>query len=131
MNAAIAEDLPHWPAELRDKWLTPEAERKGWPPSPYNRWRYAIGAHRDLNYLKNLKWRKVSTELKPNDLSPRSRLLVSDMFRGYYWRDPAVSDFSSFEGGRERFESLTKFLLEEGRYPWPPALESSESLSEK
>ena len=56
MLPEIEADLPDWPPVIREKWLLPEAEKKGWPPSPQTNWRYAIGAERDLSYLQNLSW---------------------------------------------------------------------------
>ena len=116
-------DLPDWPSVIREKWLLPEAERKGWPPSPQNDWSYAIGVERDLTYLQNLRWSLEEFVLKPNMLSNQTRSLLIRMFKGYYLRDPMEMTFTSFEGGRERFFSLLEYLNQHRDYPWPPVLE--------
>ena len=121
--ANIRNSLPDWPDDLREHWLSPEADRKGWPPHQGSDWRYAIGPERDLAYLQRLSWTRVSQEITPDLFAVQSRDLLVGMFRGYYYRDPSESAFAYFDGGRERFEGLTRFILESGRFPWSPALE--------
>jgi hypothetical protein len=121
--ASIRASLPHWPDDLREYWLAPEAGRKGWPPHRGSDWRYAIGPERDLAYLQRLSWTRVSQAITPDKFTIQSRNILVGMFRGYYYRDPSEFTFTNFDGGRERFEGLTSFILEAGRFPWPPALE--------
>lgn len=119
----ITADLPQWPVVLTEKWLASEASRKGWPPDGHNDWKYVFGKGKTLANLQCLRWEKSLRELTPHELTPRSQELVINMFRGYYWRDTAAHPFSSFDGGRHRFESITSYLLLHHDYPWSPALE--------
>lgn len=123
MLDAIVADLPDWPHEICEKWLLPETEKKGWPPTGTNEWHYAITRERDLRYLQSLTWERKSEELSPQQLTIKSRGLIIDMFRGYYWKDPEEFTFSMFDGGRERFEGQIAYIQENGAFPWPPALE--------
>jgi len=119
----ITKDLGQWPEDLRRHWLSREVETKGWPPLPGSKWGYAIGAQRTLDYLQQMRWVRTTLSLQPDMIAPESLLVLIQMFRGYYYRDPAAGLFAGFDGGRERFEGLVKYLLSNSRFPWPPALE--------
>jgi hypothetical protein len=121
----INASLPYWPSDLKRLWLLPEAGRKGWPPSETNEWHRSLGRKRNLHYLQQLRWRRQKLDLKPTDLAPSSLSLILQMFRGYYWKDPNEFIFSTFDGGLDRFENLTQYLISNKDYPWPPALEKA------
>ncbi len=56
-------DLPNFPADVMDIWLRSEIEKKGWPPSPMNDWKYLQKKIKSIQYLQNLRWNLQEIEL--------------------------------------------------------------------
>ena len=124
--ATVKSDLPEFPDEVIEIWLSTFVRRFGWPPSAENDWRFILRETRDLEYLKKMRWKKELVALKPDMLDPYDLQICIGLFKSHVLNQKTLFSITMSDG-RERFESIKTYLKDFGIFPVPIILGRSEN----
>lgn len=126
MKNRIKASLPNFPDCVIENWLLPFAEDIGWPPKELDgflidRWRDLLGQRTDLEYWKNVKWKLIEMEIIPPDFESESKdkiekIIEFCVFDRPNWLSDAIPSM------KRRFDSLVRYIKENGVYPIPPVI---------
>ena len=118
----VKRDLPNFPEEVINLWLTHYADALGWPPSPYGRWPLILEG-KPLAHWQSVRWSREDRPLDGSSLTPICQHWISLMIDVYVFR--RVNEYSDrhtpeeINDGRQRFEDAMAYLVRHGTLPKP------------
>jgi hypothetical protein len=119
-------DLPNFPNEIIQSWLSTYLQSEGWPPKigidgiPTDRWRYLL-ARRSLHYWRQIDWRLENRTLHESELDAKSLGTVQSLIAAYIHGETNIYS-AEIGDGQQRFAQLARFTLANGSMPVPPVL---------
>lgn len=107
------------PEEVFSLWLDDRIKHCGWPPRGIEWQGFLLGE--DLPYWRRLDWTKEAFPLTLDKLGASSIRLAALIYEAcVLGRDNIISSY--IPDGRERFQRLTRYVLDHGRLPAPLVL---------
>jgi len=126
----IKEDLPKFPDDFIEQWLVPFSKDIGWPPRTdlsgcicggWDGW-YGILRSKNLDYWKNLDWRKEKIALTPDDLVVKDRKMITSLVLANVCNEVNIYSHPVLKS-KERFDSIFCYIRKVGTFPKTVALE--------
>ena len=78
----VKKELPHFPEDVIQIWLSTFVKRFGWPPYIHPGWRNVLKGSKDLEFLHSLQdWKIVELEIDPAKFSSRDQEILVGMYR--------------------------------------------------
>jgi hypothetical protein len=117
--ADIQKDLPNWPKEVIEPWLTEFTNDPdmGWPPpEPYgnHRWGKLLG-QRPISWWKDVTWTLEKADCGINGLTPKSQADVLEIRN-------EITDGSASSSTKRRWNNLFHYVLNDCSFPVAPVV---------
>ncbi len=126
MKTKIQASLTNFPDEIIEHWLLPFAETEGWPPVEIDgtltgRWRHLLGTQTNLDYWRNIEWKKEEIDLLPEDFNEASQKQVMQIIESAVFGIQNIMSLS-IRDLKDRFNSIVTYFAQHGVFPIPPVL---------
>ena len=126
----IKEDLPKFSDDVIGQWLVPFSKDIGWPPRTdlsggicggWDGW-YGILRGKNLDYCKNLDWRKEKIALTPYELVTKDLEMITSLISANVSNVPNIYSTPALKS-KERFDGISCYIRKAGTFPKAVALE--------
>lgn len=127
----IQQDLPAFPAEMINEWLGPYVRSEGWPPNsprdavPTDRWQCLLGM-RSVSYWASFTWMRAMITPTIEDIASDSSQTLVQLITGYVDGIPNIYT-EQIPNGKQRFQSVLRYISENHAFPGLPVLATQES----
>lgn len=120
----IKRDLPDFPDDVIDVWLSTFVRRFGWPPEVHPGWGSVLKGTGDSDFLRSLKdWKLIEIEIDPAKFHHKDKGILVGLYRTHVLGKNTV--FSLMTDGPKRFQSIVEYMRQNGVFPRPVVLASN------